>query len=86
MLIPTKGASIALDISVAGATAKAYACDNYDIETWLSGPVTGDALSLASADRVNRLEGRIQGRAVVGTLTIGDRSWDFTAPVVTDAR
>lgn len=86
VLIPTKGASIALDISVAGATAKAYACDNYDIETWLSGPVTGDALSLASADRVNRLEGRIQGRAVVGTLTIGDRSWDFTAPVVTDAR
>jgi len=84
--IPTKGASIALDISVAGATAKAYACDGYDIETWLSGPVTGNALSLASADRLNRLEGRIQDRAVVGTLFIGDRSWDFTAPVVTDAR
>ena len=84
--IPTKGAPIALDISVAGATAKAYACDNYDIETWLSGPVTGNALSLASKDGSGRLEGRIQGQAVVGTLTIGDRSWDFTAPVVTDAR
>lgn len=84
--IPTKGAPIALDISVAGATAKAYACDGYSIETWLFGPVTGDALSLASKDRSSRLEGRIQGRSVVGTLSIGDRSWDFTAPVVTDAR
>ncbi|MET0899431.1 MAG: hypothetical protein ABWY45_16100 [Mycobacterium sp.] len=84
--IPTKGAPIALDISVAGATAKAYACDGYDIETWLSGAVTGDVLNLTNKDRSSRLEGRIQGRAVVGTLSIGDRSWDFTAPVVTDAR
>lgn len=84
--IPTKGASIALDISVAGATAKAYACDGYDIETWLSGGVTGEALSLVSADRGSRLEGRVQGATVVGTLTIAERSWDFTAPVVTDAR
>jgi hypothetical protein len=84
--IPTKGAPIALDISVAGATAKAYACDGYDIETWLSGTVTGDALNLASTDGSSRLEGRIQGRSVVGTLSIGERSWDFTAPVVTDAR
>jgi hypothetical protein len=84
--IVTAGAPIALDVSIDGGTARAYACDNYAIETWLSGPATNGAVNLVSQDRSSRLEASLRDRALVGTLSIGDRSWDFTAPVVTDAQ
>lgn len=84
--IVTAGAPIALDISIDGGAARAYACDNYAIETWLSGTATNGAVNLVSQDRSSRLEGTLRDRAIVGTLSIGDRSWDFTAKVVTDAQ
>ena len=77
--VPTKAAAIALEISVDGNTATAYACDNAGIETWLRGSAVNGAVSLTSQDKASRLEGRLQGTAVVGTLRIGDKSWTFEA-------
>ncbi|OBA98753.1 hypothetical protein A5662_16000 [Mycobacteriaceae bacterium 1482268.1] len=77
--IPTKAGILALEIRVNGDTARAYACDNQGIETWLSGSAADGVLKLGSADKVSQLDGRHQGNAVVGTLRIGAKSWDFTA-------
>lgn len=77
--IPTKAGNLGLEIRVTGATAKAYACDNKGIETWLSGSAEGSVLKLTSADSTARLDGRHVGNTVVGNLRIGEKSWDFTA-------
>ncbi len=77
--IPTKNGNLALEIRVTGDKARAYACDNADIETWLSGSAANGVLKLGSADKVSQLDGRHQGNTVVGNLRIGEKSWDFTA-------
>lgn len=77
--IPIKGGNLALEIKVTGNEARAYACDNAGIEEWLSGSATDGVLKLASSDKVSRLDGRHKGNTVVGTLRIGEKSWDFTA-------
>lgn len=84
--IPVRNGTLGLQIRVTGETARAYACDNDGIEIWLSGSSTGGLVNLASADKTARLEGRHVGNTVVGTLTIGEKHWDFTAlPGYTDA-
>ena len=75
--VPTKAGAITLEISVDGAAATAYACDNLGIESWLRGSARGGAVSLTSKDGASRLEGRLQGAAVAGTLWIGDKQWPF---------
>jgi hypothetical protein len=77
--IPTAKGTITLDISVEGDKAVAYACDGNSIESWLRGGATNGALSLASKDKTGRLEGQLEGNAVVGTLWIGEKKWDFKA-------
>jgi len=77
--IPTANGTITLDISVEGDRAVAYACDGNSIESWLRGPAVNGAVSLASKDGTGRLEGRLNGAAVVGMLWIGEKKWDFTA-------
>jgi hypothetical protein len=76
--IPTAAGVITLDITVSGRNAIAYACDGNTVEVWLRGSATNGALSLMSKDKASRLEGRLQGAAVVGTLWIGEKKWDFT--------
>ncbi|HTF09941.1 MAG TPA: hypothetical protein VK659_17375 [Asanoa sp.] len=76
--IPTAAGVITLDITVNGPKAVAYACDGNTVEVWLKGSATNGALSLASKDKASRLEGRLQGATVVGTLWIGEKKWDFT--------
>ncbi|MGO4442682.1 hypothetical protein AB4Z42_04935 [Mycobacterium sp. 2YAF39] len=80
--IPTATGVITLDIAVDGDKAVAYACDGNSIESWLRGSAVNGAVSLASKDRTSRLEGRLDGTVVVGTLWIGEKKWDFTAGVV----
>jgi hypothetical protein len=70
--IPTAAGVITLDITVNGPKAVAYACDGNTVEVWLKGRATIGALSLASKDKASRLEGRLQGATVVGTLWIGE--------------
>jgi hypothetical protein len=76
--IPTAAGVITLEITVNGPKAIAYACDGNTVEVWLKGNATNGALSLASKDKASRLEGRLQGPTVVGTLWIGEKKWDFT--------
>lgn len=80
--VPIANGSITLDIAVEGDKAVAYACDGTSIESWMRGPAVNGAVSLASKDGTSRLEGRLDGTAVVGTLWIGQKKWDFRAETV----
>jgi hypothetical protein len=77
--IPTANGVITLEITVEGDKAIAYACDGNTVESWLRGPSVNGTVSLANKDKTSRLEGRLDGTAVVGTLWIGEKQWDFTA-------
>ncbi|WP_099038883.1 hypothetical protein [Mycobacterium neglectum] len=77
--IATANGSITLDIAVEGDKAVAYACDGNSIESWMRGSAANGAVSLASKDGTGRLEGRLDGTAIVGTLSIGQKQWDFRA-------
>ncbi|MFC8532284.1 hypothetical protein [Nocardia sp. NPDC057227] len=76
------GPPLTLAITVEDGAVTAYACDGAAVETWLQGRVADDVARLEGKDGA-RLEGRAGGGAVRGTLWIGDKSWEFTAPVVT---
>jgi hypothetical protein len=78
--IPTANGTITLEITVDGDKAIAYACDGNTVESWLRGSAANGAVSLANKDKTSRLEGRLEGNAVVGTLWIGEKKWDFNAP------
>ncbi|MCP2625324.1 hypothetical protein LTT02_20770 [Mycolicibacterium smegmatis] len=77
--IPTKTGNIALEIRVDGAKARAYACDNKGIETWMWGTAENGVLKLADQAKTSELNGTHQGNTVVGNLRINDKNWDFTA-------
>jgi hypothetical protein len=79
--VPTTNGTITLEITVDGEKAIAYACDGNTVESWLRGSAVNGAVSLANKDKTSRLEGRLDGSAVVGTLWIGEKKWDFTAPL-----
>jgi hypothetical protein len=72
------GGSIALNIAVTGSKATAYACDGVAIESWLRGPAENGKLDLTSKAG-DKLIGQLNGTTVTGTLTIGGRSYDFSA-------
>ncbi|MEV0360607.1 hypothetical protein AB0H71_31580 [Nocardia sp. NPDC050697] len=78
------GPPLTLAITVAEGAVTAYACDGAAVETWLQGRVVDDVARLEGKNGA-RLEGRAGGGAVRGTLWIGDKSWEFTAPVVAGA-
>ena len=79
--IPTANGTITLEITVQGDKAVAYACDGNTVESWLRGSVVNGAVSLANKDKTSRLEGHLEGNAIVGTLWIGEKKSDFNAPV-----
>jgi len=79
--IPTANGTITLEITVQGDKAVAYACDGKKVESWLRGSAGNGAVSLANKDKTSRLEGHLEGNAIVGTLWIGEKKWDFNAPV-----
>ena len=73
---------ITLEITIDGEKAVAYACDGNTVEVWLSGSAKNGVLNLANKGNTSRLEGRHEGNAVVGTLSIDQKSWDFKAAAV----
>jgi hypothetical protein len=79
--IPTANGTVTVEITVDGGKAIAYACDGNTVESWLRGSAVNGAVSLANKDKTSRLEGKLQGSAIVGTLWIGDKKWDFNAPM-----
>jgi hypothetical protein len=78
--VPTATDTITLEITVQGDKAVAYACDGNTVESWLRGSAVNGKVSLANKDKTSRLEGRLEGSAIVGTLWIGEKKWDFNAP------
>ena len=80
--IPTATGVITLEVTVDGQKAIAYACDGNSVEVWLRGTATNGVLALASKDKTSRLDGRLEGSSISGTLAIGQKSWDFTAAPV----
>ena len=62
-----------------GDKAVAYACDGNTIESWLRGSAKRCA-EPGQQGQDQRLEGRLEGSAVVGTLSIVEKKWDFKAP------
>src|SRR6185436_17780199 len=66
--IPTANGTITLEITVQGDKAIAYACDGNTVESWLRGSAGNGAVSLANKDKTSRLEGHLEGNAIVGTL------------------
>ena len=79
--IPTANGTITLEITVQGDKAVAYACDGNTVESWLRGSAVNGAVSLANKDKTSRLEGHLEGNAIVGALWIGEKKWDVNAPV-----
>jgi hypothetical protein len=79
--IPIANGTITLEITVQGDKAVAYACDGNTVESWLRGSAVNGAVSLANKDKTSRLEGHLEGNAIVGTLWIGEKKWDVNAPV-----
>ncbi|MDZ4234560.1 MAG: hypothetical protein U1C73_12585, partial [Dietzia sp.] len=77
--IPTAAGIITLEVTIDGQNAVAYACDDNAVEVWLRGSATNGALALENSDRTSRLTGGLEGASIAGTLTIGARSWAFTA-------
>jgi hypothetical protein len=81
--IPTRSGTLAVDIKVTGATATAYACDNYGIEEWLAGSAIDGVVALKSNDGKSRLDGRLEANnTIAGNLSIGDKQWTYTATAV----
>ena len=79
--IPTANGTITLEITVQGDKAVAYACDGNTVESWLRGSAGNGVVSLANKVKTSRLEGHLEGNAIVGTLWIGEKKWDVNAPV-----
>ena len=79
--IPTANGTITLEITVQGDKAIAYACDGNTVESWLRGSAGNGVVSLANKVKTSRLEGHLEGNAIVGTLWIGEKKRDFNAPV-----
>lgn len=79
--IPTARGALTVEITVEGDKAVAYACDGNTVESWLRGPAVDGAVNLVSKDATSRLAGRLDGDAVVGTLSIGQKTWDFSASI-----
>jgi hypothetical protein len=77
--LPTAAGTITLEITIDGDKTLAYACDGNTIESWLRGSAANGTVSLANKDKTSRLEGRLEGNAVVGTLWLGEKKWDFKA-------
>lgn len=80
--IATATGVITLSVTIEGDKAIAYACDGNTIETWLKGSAVDGKLSLANADNTSRLDGRLDGPDLAGTLFIGDKSWPYVAAPV----
>ena len=80
--IPTNNGVITLEITVDGDNAIAYACDGNTVEVWLRGGAANGVVNLTNKDKTSKLDGRLQGTSVAGTLNIGEKQWDFTAAPV----
>lgn len=76
----SSGNEVTVAVAVRDGRAVAYVCDGERVEAWLEGALTGDALALAGADAT--LDGTVDDASALGSVTVGGRTWPFSAQVV----
>ncbi|MFK4069103.1 hypothetical protein [Streptomyces sp. NPDC029674] len=69
----------AVSVSMRDGKAVAYFCDGRDTESWLKGNVEDDGSMRLTGKHGAKLDGRITGKKVRGTVDIGEETWKFTA-------
>ncbi|WP_306356096.1 MULTISPECIES: hypothetical protein [unclassified Nocardia] len=80
--IANEGRPLTLSVTVAGARSVAYVCDGASVESWLRGDAAAGRTELSGKE--SRIEAALLDGALTGVLTMGERSWEFTAPAVRD--
>ncbi|WJV49686.1 hypothetical protein [Streptomyces flavofungini] len=72
--------SASIAITLRDGEAVAYFCDGRATESWLKGDVEDDGSMRLTGKNGAKLDGRIVGDKVRGTVEIRERTWAFTAP------
>ncbi|MFD9883980.1 hypothetical protein ACFWZT_21235 [Streptomyces alboflavus] len=72
--------SASIAITLRDGEAVAYFCDGRATESWLKGDVEDDGSMRLTGKHGAKLDGRIVGDKVRGTVEIRKRTWAFTAP------
>jgi hypothetical protein len=70
------GATIA--IAIRDSVAIAYLCNGRQVEAWLQGSVAGARLTMTGTPQAS-LTATYGNHAAAGTVTVGGRTWTFTA-------
>lgn len=76
----SSGNEVTVAVAVRDGRAVAYVCDGEQVEAWLEGALTGDALALTGADAV--LDATVDEASALGSVTVGGVTWPFSAQVV----
>jgi hypothetical protein len=71
------GNEVTLAVGMDGDRVVAYVCDGNTIESWYQGTENGGNLQLTGTD--GELTATTTDKAVLGTVTVGDKSWPFAA-------
>jgi hypothetical protein len=71
------GNEVTLAVGMDGDRVVAYVCDGKKIESWLQGSANGASLQLTGAD--GELDATVTENAVLGTVSVGEKSWPFAA-------
>ncbi|MGW2226247.1 hypothetical protein [Streptomyces formicae] len=69
----------AVSLSLRDGKAIAYFCDGHDTESWLKGNVEDDGSMRLTGKHGAKLNGRLTGKQVRGTVDIDKETWKFTA-------
>jgi serine/threonine-protein kinase len=76
------GGRASVAVVVKNGTAIAYVCDGSTAEAWLSGPVTGDTITL-TGKREDRLTATYANRKLTGQASAGGHTFSFSIGVAT---
>jgi len=73
-----KGGGPLLAISIRNGTAIAYLCDG-KLEAWLKGKAEDGRITLTGTDA--KLTATINDKRARGSVTVGEKTWEFHAPI-----
>ncbi|NNH73064.1 hypothetical protein HLB23_24920 [Nocardia uniformis] len=78
--VATSSRPLTLSVTVTGTKAVAYVCDGAAVESWLRGTAIDGRMLLTGNN--SQIDATPEGENLRGTLALGDRRHDFTAPPV----
>lgn len=76
----SSGNEVTVAVAVRDGRAVAYVCDGEQVEAWLEGALTGDALALTGADAT--LDATVDDASALGSVTVAGVTWPFSAQAV----